>query len=946
MGRLTGKVGIGRLQMSWLIFLFFFASGAAGLIYEIVWVRQFGIVFGSTIYSAALVTGIFMCGLGLGSWLAGRWADARYSLDRSAPLRAYGWCELAIGAWALALVPGIPWLASVAAEAASYSVGEHGWYWLESAGSLVRYACAALALGPVTLLMGGTLTLLVRHRIGDDLGSAGWQIGALYGVNTAGAALGCLLTDTVLVPALGLMNTQLCAVLLNAGAGLGALALARGASRAPAPPPAAALGTTAVEPAVAWAFAALALGGFAAMALQIVWFRFLIALFGPYRPVFSLLLTIILVGIWLGSHLGGALARRTSHPERFHALALLGFGLAAAAALLFAPADSSARFHALATAAGGGPWPLYRAVLGCALGMVAVPALLSGAAYPLANALVQKRVESVGARAGALYLGNTLGSVTGSLVGGFWLLPALGMQGTVGVVLAALALALICLAAASGARGRGLAALAAAGASLAACTVAWQQLPPDLLLRRSVTHSLVGRPARIAALREGVNETIVVVDSQLGATLFTNGFGMSGTSFLGQRYMRAFVHLPVLISDRIERVMVMCFGVGNTVSAALLHPSVKQLDVVDLSRDILEHAGHFAASNGDVLADPRVRVHVNDARHHLRMLQEPTYDLITGEPPPLPHAGVVNLYTEEFFTLVRSRLRPGGIATYWLPAFQIGEAATRSVVRAFLEVFPDAVLLDAHSQQLILVGRRDAALAFDPARLRELLRTSPALARDLRWTSLDRAAEWVGTFAASPATLARATRAATPLRDDRPALEYQSRELVWDRQLPADLFSVADWPLWCPRCAELPEAERDEIAGYLELIAAYYRSPAFLRAQPGGGADFQPALSPRAQQAATRSVYLQDLLGQLPLARRRAIAAVQHGRITSAVALLRSLSSKRPSDAKLQSDFAAALVLAGKRADAAATLASARAAAPADPVWDELGADLDGTAGR
>jgi hypothetical protein len=443
-----------------------------------------------------------------------------------------------------------------------------------------------------------------------------------------------------------------------------------------------------------------------------------------------------------------------------------------------------------------------------------------------------------------------------------------------------------------------------------------------------------------------VNETVVVVESPLGEMLFTNGFGMSGTIFLGQRYMRAFVHLPVLISDRIENVMVMCFGVGNTVSAALVHPTVKRVDVVDLSRDILEHAGQFAAANGDVLADPRVRVHVNDAREHLRMLSEPTYDLITGEPPPLPHAGVVNLYTQEFFELVRSRLRPGGIATYWMPGFQIGEAAMRSVVRAFLEVFPDALLLDGHTQQLILVGRRDGALTFDPARLRALLRSSPAVARDLRWTSLDRPAEWVGTLAASSATLARATAEAAPLRDDRPLLEYGSRELVWDRQLPADLFSVADWRLWCPSCDALPADEQDEIEGYLEVIAAWYQSPAFLRAQPGSRGSFQPRLSARAAQAVTRSVYLQDLLAKLPIARRQAIAAAQHQRPAEAAALLQSLAPKQQQNAKLQSDLAAALVLAGKPEEAAHTLAAARAAAPDDLVWRELAADLDGAAAR
>jgi spermidine synthase len=924
-----------------LIFVLFFASGASGLVYEIVWVRQFGLLFGSTVYSAALVTGIFMCGLGVGSWLAGRWADARFARGAALPLRAYGVCELLIAAWALALVPGIPWLATLAADASSYRAAPNGWLELGAAGSLARYACAALALLPVTLVMGGTLTLLIRHWIRDDLGRAGWQVAALYAVNTGGAALGCLLTDTLLVPALGIFATQLAAVALNLFAGVGALVLARGAPAAAtaAPPRAGAAAALHFGPALRWAGAALALGGFAAMALQIVWFRFLIALYGPYRPVFSLLLSIILVGIWLGSLGAGALVRRGASAAGVYALAVVGFGLYAALALAFAPADGAARYHALVEGTGGA-WPLYRAVLQGALVMVGIPALLSGAAYPLANALVQDRADAVGGRAGALYLANTLGSVLGSWAGGFLLLPALGMQGTVGVVLCALALALLCLAAASGARGRALGWLGAAAALLAAAAVGWQRMPPDALLRRSVTQGLVGASVRIAALREGVNETIVVAESPFGSTLYTNGFGMSGTSFLGQRYMRAFVHLPLLVGDSFENVMVMCFGVGNTVSAALEHPTLRRIDVVDLSRDILEHAGHFAAANGDVLADPRVRVHVNDARHHLRMLAEPTYDLITGEPPPLPHAGVVNLYTREFFALLRSRLRPGGIVSYWLPAIQIGETATRSVVRAFLEVFPGALLLNGHTQQLMLVGRRDGPLVFDPARLDALLHESPALARDLRWTALDRPAEWVGALAATTATLERATAATAPLVDDRPRLEYESRELVRDRQLPADLFSVADWEGWCPGCSRLPADEQDEIAGYLEVVAAYYASPAFLRAQPGASPAFEPRLSARAARAVQGSVYLQDVLGTLPLPRRRAIAAVQHGRFARAVALLRPLARRAPADARLQSDLAAALALAGQPADAAATLAAARSAAPGDPLWHASPADL------
>ncbi len=917
--------------MTALLFLFFFASGASGLIYEIVWVRQFGLLFGSTVYSAALVTGIFMCGLGLGSWLAGRWADARFARGAVLPLRAYGACELAIAAWALALVGAIPGLAELAAEASSYEVGVHGWRWLGTAGSLVRYGCAALALIPVTLVMGATLTLLIRHRVQEDLAAVGWQVGALYAVNTAGAALGCLLTDTLLVPTLGLQATQLTAVALNLFAGLGALALARLSGAAAQPPRTEPATSARLDAAVGWTGATLALGGFAAMALQILWFRFLISLYGPVRPVFSLLLSVILVGIWLGALLGAALARRFGHPGQIYALALTGFGVYAAAALAFPPVDAVARQAAL-VADTGGPWPLYRVVLEGALVMVGLPALLSGAAYPLANALVQDRSDAVGTRAGLLYLATTAGSVLGSLLGGFVLLPRLGMQATAGVVLVTLGVALLTLARASRPLRRERLPFAACAVALLAALAAWQRLPPTALLDQRLTR-FEKEGSRIVAVREGVNETIAVVDHPLGARLVTNGFLMSGTTLLGQRYTRAFVLIPALLADRFENVMVMCFGVGNTANAALSDPAVRRVDVVDLSRDILEHAGHFANSNSGTLTDPRVMVHVNDARHHLRMLPGPTYDLITGEPPPLPHAGVVSLYTQEFFELARSRLRPGGIISYWLPAIQISEAATRSVVRAFLEVFPDALLLDGHSQQLMLVGRKDAALELDPASARARMHASPLLLRDLRRTSLDRVVELVGTLAATHATLSRATLGVTPLRDDRPALEYQARDMVWDRQLPADLFSVADYTVWCPRCAELSDDERQEIAGYLEVIDAYYRSRSFLRAQPGNTPRFEPELSARARRAVARSVYLQDLLGTLPESHRKALAAAQHGRSEEAVRVLERLARQRPSSLRLQFDLATLLADAGREAEAERQLGAARAVAPADPFW-------------
>src|SRR5688572_21807289 len=219
-----------------MIYLFFFLSGLSGLVYQIVWVRMFGNVFGNTIHSASIVVAVFMLGLGAGSYLAGGWADRRYaqelSLGTARPnqlLRAYGHFELAIAAMGLGIAILLPHLGALSASVSSYVREASGWYALSTASYVARAGITVVLVAPITLLMGGTLTLLIRHLVRHDLTLGGWRIALLYAVNTAGAAVGAALTDFTLVPAWGLWGTQVTAVALNVSAGLGALALASAA---------------------------------------------------------------------------------------------------------------------------------------------------------------------------------------------------------------------------------------------------------------------------------------------------------------------------------------------------------------------------------------------------------------------------------------------------------------------------------------------------------------------------------------------------------------------------------------------------------------------------------------------------------------------------------------------------------------------------------------------
>src|SRR2546422_835633 len=537
-----GQAGVAILH------LIFFLSGASGLIYQVVWVREFGNVFGNTIYSAALVIAVFMCGLGAGSYLAGRWADRRYAARTGSLVIAYGRVELAIGALGFLVSLLLPRLGDVAAAISSYTRDENGWYVLSTGSYLARYAMAVALLMPITLLMGSTLTLLIRQRVRRDVGAAGWRIGVLYGINTAGAALGAFLTDYAFIPNVGLHGTQMIAVLFNVLAGFGALRLATrpaAGGSAPAPPEATRPSLVAPSGWVPLVGLAIFLAGFVAMALEIIWFRHLSALFGSFRSVLSCILTVILVGIWLGSMVGGYLHRRFGRPVLFFMAAQ------------------------------------------------------------------------------ALFVVFTL-AVLGSLAAGFVLLPALGMQRSVTWLALTVPLGLVALYAAArarfppGERRRwATATLAGSLALVAGGLAAWLGLPPAHVV--SGTVPLQRQSDRVLTIAEGVNGVTVVIDfSGTGRGLMTNGQSMSDTRWLGQRYMRAFAHIPLLSMEAPERALVIAFGVGNTAHAASLHPTIQRIDVVDTSREVLDHADYFAEANRGVLKDPRVSVYVNDGRHHLR----------------------------------------------------------------------------------------------------------------------------------------------------------------------------------------------------------------------------------------------------------------------------------------------------------------------------------------
>ena len=681
--------------------LAFFLSGAAALVFETLWLRQAGLMLGSTVWASSAVLAAFMAGLALGNAIAVRWA-ARVART----LRAYALLELGVGVAATLAVIGAPALGPALAPPFR-ALGGAG-----AATNAVRFLVAfALVLAPTTA-MGMTLPVLAR-ALSRERADFGRVLGRLYGWNTLGGVLGAVGGELWLIGPLGVRGTALAAGALNglAAALAGLLAWRTRAGGAAADAAASAAGATAERsplggPARRLLATTFVLGA-ALLALEVIWFRFLqLFLFGT-SLAFAVMLAVVLLGVGAGGLVASLWLRRDPRAHRWLPAVAAAAGLATIVSYAsFSPSAGD----------GGGTFFISQpgATLALSLRLMLAPSLASGVLFPLVGAALRYELRGAGEAAGWLALANTIGSTIGALLAGFVLLPALGMERSMFAIGLAYAAAV-----ALGAPGRDVARAPSRWpwvwrTSFAALLVGLVAFPRGAMEARHVKTSLgrfLDEGTRIVALREGVNQTTTLLRSEwLGETvshrLVTNGHSMSGTAFADRRYMKMFVHWAMAVNPRIQRALLISYGLGSTAKALTDTRALARIDVVDISREILDLAGVVFASSEIPLRDPRVRVHVEDGRFFLQTTAE-RFDLITGEPPPPKAAGIVNLYSREYFRLVHDRLAAGGIATYWLPVEELDEDDARAIVAAFCDAFADCSLWTGAGAHWMLAGTRE-----------------------------------------------------------------------------------------------------------------------------------------------------------------------------------------------------------------------------------------------
>jgi len=709
-------------------------SGASGLTFEVIWVRQASLLLGHTAVAMSVVVAAFLGGLGLGAVAVGRRADAA-----PRPLAVYGALECATAVAAAALTVGLPHLGR----------------WVAGVGPWPARAVIAVALVLVpSAAMGGTLPALVRAAVQVEEGSTGRRFGALYAVNTLGAVVGCLLSGFVLLGAVGITRTGLLAALGNLMAGgIALLWSRRGKTSAPAPAPL--VDAAALDRRVLLLAAA---AGFSSLALEVLWFRALASVLDSTSYALSLLLAVYLLGLVAGAWLFALRPLPSAPLRRFGEVQLLfAFAALGSLALLGQVRALEHLSMALRVAA-----------------VLFVPCALSGYALPL---LVEASAQTSGAatRSGRVYGANTAGGIAGSLLTGLLLIPRLGTQPAFAFACAVSAAAAL-RAAWPGDRRAARALLAATGV-LALCLLI---LPRGYLIR-GLTHF---SDSTTVDVREGVDGTLAVLEydraSTCGSGLYACGptcpelhhrqllFGATSyasTVLPARRYMRALGHLPMLLHPSPADALVICFGTGTTAAAVADDDRLRALTLVDLNADVFAVAPDFQEVNRDVLADPRVRAWVDDARHFLAATDH-SFDVIAFEPPPPRSAGAADLYTTDFYALVKRRLRPGGVVAQWIPLGQQSDQLSRSLVGALTSSFEHATLW--------LPARLDAIVIASDAPLHpELIasRWSHRPAGPLAEVGLGRPRAMLDTFVAGTDALRRYAASAPALTDDRPLVE-------------------------------------------------------------------------------------------------------------------------------------------------------------------------------
>lgn len=786
----------------------FFASGFSSLLYQVVWTRMLVLVFGATTFATSTVLAVFMGGLALGAYVAGRFSPRVRN-----PLLWYGVLEAIIGVWALLT----PFMFDAATPL-------YKWIWLQTHADLIpfsflRFICTGMILLVPTTCMGATLPLLAKH-VTHSLSNVGSRVGALYSANTLGAVIGAVATGFVILPNLGLNNSIVLGAAVNGALLVSVLLLRRFTSEAGSsvhveePVVADESAAKALPFSVKLCMVAFALSGAVAMAYEVSWTRALLMVVGSSTYAFTVMLSAFLIGIFIGSFVCSRFIDRSGNP-----LLLFGFLQLCVAALT---AIGMYQFNYLpywyltvASHANLDPSGamLVRFILaGCVLTPMTI---CLGAIFPTVVKACAPQLTSVGRSVGSLYAINTLGAIIGAFACGFVLLPLWGAEKTllygtcVNALIGVVVLAVALKATRVQSYGIAIGALALILATVQVNSV-WNHTL--LLNAQSFRRTIANRGFEYKSFEdwrtrvESVCKTLFWADgpcSNVGVifhtpekvtSLVTNGH-IDASDDADMPVQALVSGFPLLLKPDAKNMAVIGWGCGQTVGTATLFP-LKSIEAIELEPAVIEASKHFHHLNHSPEADPRVHIQYNDGRNFLLATDE-KFDILVSEPSNPWQAGVCNLFTKEYFAACQRRLHKGGILAVWVQTAEVSPTDLCGVMAALRSQFRHTLTFLARPGNLIILASADQ-LTIDVPKVLQAL-TDPALRKEFEFVGVKDSGALLGKICIASDGMDSMINNAYVNSDDRNRLEfsvgksYEDKVFMQENEQLLKVMSGSPW---------------------------------------------------------------------------------------------------------------------------------------------------------
>jgi len=727
-----------------MLILLFVGSGCAALIYEIVWFQLLSLIIGSSAVSMGVLLGTFMGGMCIGSLFL-----SRYVSSRQHPLRVYAYLELAIAAFGLLVLWGLPYVGGL-----YFAFALHG-----MADLLLRGLFCAICLLPPTILMGATLPAIARW-VQTTREGVSW-LGFFYGGNIAGAVLGCVLAGFYLLRDHDMAFATYVAVVIDVAVAAAGLALAKSTFYHGAEEPETSQSAEPMVPKGAWpVLVTIGISGATALAAEAVWTRLLSLLLGATTYTFSLILAAFLLGLGAGSSAGAALARNVKNP-RFalgvcQLLLTVTIGWAAYAMTSMLPYWPVSPGLALK------PSYTFQIDLVRCLWSVLPAAVLWGASFPLALAAVGRDAKDPARLVGVTYAANTVGGIIGALFGSLLIIAWLGTQASqrilIGLAAISAIVALVPFAsdaaekAVAGSRklGWGLAAVVLAGLLIKSVP----PVPPLLVGYGRWFATRLDNQNDFIYMGEGVTASVAVSQLSNGVLNYHNAGKVQASSEpQDMRLQRMLGHLTTLLPPKPNSVLVIGCGAGVTAGAVSIDPALQSETIAEIEPLVPKVVSkYFGAHNFNVVTNPKVHVEIDDARHFILTTKQ-KFDAVTSDPLDPWVKGAATLYTKEFFDVVKEHLNPGGVVTLFVQLYESSPEAVKSEIATFFAAFPNGVVFgntnNGSGYDLVLVGQNGGTMKINVDSIEARL-ASPQyaqVAQSLREIGINSATELFANFA-------------------------------------------------------------------------------------------------------------------------------------------------------------------------------------------------------